>query len=157
MKVYADTSFLVKLATHEAGSEQAMAVFRRLGFPRLVFLPLHALEVTNAIRQRAFHQGQTATGAARSAIRRDRDAALGRLERWLERGWLVDAVCDADAAFARARKLSECHTERLGCRAFDLLHVAFALHLEAEAFLTADRIQGEAARAEGLKVTVTPS
>ncbi len=25
MKVYADTSFLVRLATHEAGSEQAMA------------------------------------------------------------------------------------------------------------------------------------
>ncbi|HNQ87006.1 MAG TPA: PIN domain-containing protein [Verrucomicrobiota bacterium] len=157
MKVYADTSFLVKLAAHEAGSEQAMAEFRRLDFPRLVFLPLHALEVTNAIRQRAFHQRQTSARTARHAIRREHDSALGRLERWLERGWLVDALADADAAFARARTLSECHTGRLGCRAFDLLHVAFALQLGAEAFLTADRIQGEAARVEGLKVTVTPS
>ena len=150
---YADTSFLVRLVAHEAGSEQVMAEFRRLNFPRLVFLPLHALEVTNAIRQRAFHQRQT---FARSAIRREHDSALGRLERWLERGWLVDAVADADAAFARARTLSERHTGRLGCRPFDLLHVAFALQLGAEVFLTADRIQGEAARAEWLKVTVTP-
>ena len=44
---------------------------------------------------------------------------------------------------------------RLGCRGFDLLHVACALELECEAFLTADRIQGALARAEGLAVTVS--
>jgi predicted nucleic acid-binding protein len=54
----------------------------------------------------------------------------------------------------RARTLSEKHTERLGCRAFDLLHVALALELECEAFLTSDRIQGALARAEGLDTTV---
>ncbi|HOA61334.1 MAG TPA: hypothetical protein PKK57_08240, partial [Verrucomicrobiota bacterium] len=48
MKVYADTGFLVKLVTHEAGSEQAMAEFRRLDSPRLVFQPLHALEVSRS-------------------------------------------------------------------------------------------------------------
>ena len=157
MKAYADTSFLVRLAIHEQGSEEAMAEFRRLDFPRLVFLPLHALEVANSIRQRAFHQRQTAGGTARTAIRRERDSALGRIERWLGRGWLLDAVADTDAAFARARVLSESHTEQLGCRGFDLLHVAFALELKAELFLTADRIQGELARAEGLIVTITGS
>ena len=38
---------------------------------------------------------------------------------------------------------------------FDLLHVALALELECEAFLTTDRIQGTLARAEGLDVTVS--
>ena len=55
MKAYADTSFLVKLVTREPGSQEAMAEFRRLGLPRLIFLPLHGLEAANAVRQRAFH------------------------------------------------------------------------------------------------------
>jgi hypothetical protein len=54
----------------------------------------------------------------------------------------------------RARSLSERHTEKLGCRGFDLLHVALALELECEVFLTSDRIQGALARAAGLDVTL---
>jgi hypothetical protein len=56
---------------------------------------------------------------------------------------------------AHFQTLSERHTERLGCRGFDLLHVALALELECEAFLTSDRIQGTLAGAEGLAVTVS--
>ncbi len=156
MNVYADTSFLVKLVTHEAGSLEAMAEFRRLQFPRLPFLALHALEVTNAIRQRAFHLRRSAAGQPRAAITRERDAALGRIARWLERGWFLETVAETDAALNRARTLSERHTERLGCRGFDLLHVALAQGLECRHFLTADRVQAELARAEGLTVTVAP-
>jgi predicted nucleic acid-binding protein len=152
MRVYADTSFLVKLVTTETGSEEAMAEFRRLGFPPLFFLPLHFLEVTNAIRQRAFHLRRSAGGGQRVAIARARDIALARVDHWLARGWLIEAGTDCDDAFLRARKLSERHTERLGCRGFDLLHVAMALDLECETFLTADRVQGDLARAEGLAV-----
>jgi len=65
MRAYADTSFMVKLVTDEPGSEAAMAEFRRLDFPALFFLPLHGLEVANAIRHRAFHLRRTAgTGQA---------------------------------------------------------------------------------------------
>lgn len=155
MRVYADTSFLVKLVTTEAGSEEAVAEFRGLDFPRPFFLPLHALEVANAIRHRAFHLRRSVTGGQRAAVARERDAALARIERWLRRGWLIEATADCDEALQRARKLSERHTERLGCRGFDLLHVAFALELRCEAFLTADRIQGNLARAEGLSATIT--
>jgi hypothetical protein len=45
--------------------------------------------------------------------------------------------------------------ERLGCRGFDLLHVALALELECDTFLTADRVQGALARAEALDVTIS--
>jgi predicted nucleic acid-binding protein len=155
MRAYADTSFLVKLVADEPGSEAAMAEFRRLQFPRLFFLPLHALEVTNAIRHRAFHFRRIRQSGHRAGIARERDAALARIERWLKRGWLIDATADCDEVLPRARSLSEMHTERLGCRSFDVLHVALALELECEAFLTSDRIQGALARAEGLNVTIS--
>ncbi len=154
MRAYADTSFLVKLVAREPGSEQAASEFRRLGFPPLFFLPLHALEVANAIRQRAFHLRRTSESGQRAAIARERDAALSRVERWLKRGWLVDAAADFDAALMRAMTLSATHTERLGCRGFDLLHVALALELDCETFLTSDRIQGALARSGGLSVSV---
>jgi len=154
MKPYADTSFLVKLVTSETGSQEAMAEFRRLGLPRLFFLPLHALEVTNAVRQRAFHLRRSAKPDQRAGITRERDAALARIERWLKRGSLLEAAGDFDEALLKARTLSEKHTERLGCRGFDLLHVALALNLECDVFLTADRVQGALAKAEGLRANV---
>ncbi len=155
MRAYADTSFLLKLVTTEPGSEEAMAEFRRLDFPALFFLPLHALEVTNAIRHRAFHQRRSLGSGHRASIARERDAALARIERWIQRRWLIEAAADCDEALTFARTLSERHTERLGCRGFDLLHVALALELACERFLTSDRVQGALARAEGLRVTIS--
>ena len=151
MRAYADTSFLVKLVTDEADSEEAMAEFRRLSFPRLFYVRLHALEITNAIRQRAFHRRQTSS-KLRSVVARERDTALDRVANWLKRGWLTEADADCESAFLRACELSKRHTERLGCRSFDLLHVAYALELECEVFLTADTVQAELARAEGFDV-----
>jgi hypothetical protein len=83
---------------------------------------------------------------------RERDAALARLERFLTRRALLDVALDLDTAIARALKLSTAHTERLGARAIDLLHVACALTLESELFLTTDTRQAQLATAEGLKV-----
>jgi hypothetical protein len=153
MRAYADTSFLVKLITDEPGSEGAMADFRRLDFPPLFFLPLHALEVGNAIRHRAFHLRRSIKSGDRVAISRERDTALTRIEHWLKRGWLVDADADFGEALLGACTLSEKHTERLGCRGFDLLHVSLALELQTEIFLTSDANQAALARAEGLAVT----
>jgi hypothetical protein len=68
---------------------------------------------------------------------------------------LFDAVADFDEAILRAHVLSAKHTERLGCRGFDILHVSLALEMEAEVFLTSDRVQGALASAEGLAVTIS--
>jgi predicted nucleic acid-binding protein len=154
-KCYADTSFLVKLLTEEADSEHAVAEFRRLGFPRLLYTPLHALETTNAILHRAFHRRRTASGKQRAAIARERDTALMRMDRWAKRGWLLEGETNFEKAFSRAQLLSRQHTERLGCRGFDLLHVALALELKCQIFLTADSVQAELARAERLEVRTT--
>jgi predicted nucleic acid-binding protein len=155
MRVYADTSFLAKLLTQEPGTATAVAEYRRLGRPAVFFLPLHELEVTNAIRQRAFHQRHTLHSPERSFIKRERDTALALLQKYISRGAFIEATQEMEAAIERARHLSEKYTERLGCRGFDLLHVALALELESESFLTCDGNQGELAHGEGLKVTVS--
>src|SRR5437773_4930286 len=94
-------------AKNKLGSEAAMAEFRRLDFPPLFFLPLHGLEVANAIRQRAFHLRRSGGSGQRAVVARERDAALARVERWLERGWFAAALADCDEALTRARTLSE--------------------------------------------------
>jgi len=152
MRVYADTSFLLKLLAQEPDSDVAIAEYRRMGNPPLFFLPLHALEVRNAILQRAFHQRRSISSGERQHVARERDAALARLEHLVARRALLDVTLDMDTAIARAAKLSTAHTERLGARAIDLLHVANALTLESEQFLTTDARQAQLAKAEGLKV-----
>ncbi len=59
---------------------------------------------------------------------------------------------DLEIAIARAIEISSAHTERLVARAIDLLHVAAALALESELFLTTDERQAQLAKAEKLKV-----
>jgi predicted nucleic acid-binding protein len=149
MRVYADTSFLVKLLSSEADSEVATAQYRKLGLPPLFFLPLHALEVRNAIFQRAFHQRSS---GERQEITRERDSALARLQHYLSRRALVEVALDMELPLSRAAELSLLHTERIGTRAIDLLHVACALTLESELFLTTDARQSRLAKAEKLKV-----
>ncbi len=53
-----------------------------------------------------------------------------------------------------AEELSAKHTETSGHRLIDILHVATALHLGAEEFLTFDSNQKLLAETEGLKVPV---
>jgi len=77
---------------------------------------------------------------------------LARLQHYLTRRALLDVTLEMEPAIARAATLSAAHTERLGARAIDLLHVACALMLESELFLTTDMRQAQLAKAEGLKV-----
>ena len=152
MRAYADSSFILRLVIVEAESEGAMAEYRRLDYPPMFFLPLHALEIRNAILQRAFHQRRSITSGERQNVARECDAALARLQHYLTRRALLDVTLEMEPAIARAAKLSAAHTERLGARAIDLLHVACALTLESELFLTTDMRQAQLAKAEGLKV-----
>ena len=152
MRAYADSSFILRLVTTEPGSRETIAEYRRVGKPALFFLPLHSLEVGNGILQRAFHQRRSRSVVERRHAARERDAALARLEHLVERRTLVDVTVDLEAVIARAAEISQAHTERMGARATDLLHVAGALALESEVFLTTDARQGQLAKAEGMKV-----
>ena len=156
MRVYADTSFLVKLLSKEAGAVEVIAEYRRLQRPPLFYLPLHALEIENAIRHRAFHERRIQPGGERTQINRERDAALARLAQYVKRGAFEEISLDMDSACDGARRLSRAYTERFGARAIDLLHVACALLLKSELFLTSDKRQADLAGAEGLQVALVP-
>jgi hypothetical protein len=143
------------LITAEADSPDAIAEYRRLDYPAIFYLPLHALEVRNAILQRAFHHRRTAGAAERRMVARERDTAFARLEHFIARRALLDVDLEMDTVIAYAARLSAAHTERLGARAIDLLHVASALTLKSERFLTTDIRQSQLAKAEGLKVIST--
>lgn len=152
MRTYADSSFILRLVTGEADSPQVIAEYRRLNSPKLFFLPLHVLEVRNAILQRAFFQRRSIPSGERQQVRRERGAALARLDHLVARGALVEVSVDLEEVHERAVELSSAHTERLGPRAIDLLHIACALDLESELFLTTDQRQAQLGKAEGLKV-----
>jgi predicted nucleic acid-binding protein len=152
VRAYADSSFILRLITAEPDSAAAIAEYRRLSLPPLFFLPLHALEVRNAILQRAFHERRSLRARHRQNIARERDTALRRLERLLARHTLLEVALDMETVIAQAGDLAAAHTERLGARAIDLLHVASALALKSDIFLTTDHRQASLARAEGLKV-----
>jgi predicted nucleic acid-binding protein len=143
---------MLRLVTGEADSPQAIAEYRRLGSPRLFFLALHALEVRNAILQRAFHQRRSVSSGERRRVARERDTARARLDSLVARGALLDVTVDWEAAMMRAANLSTAHTERLGARAIDLLHIAAAITLESDVFFTTDTRQAQLAKAAGLKV-----
>lgn len=152
MRTYADSSFILRLLTIDPESEEAMTEYRRLDCPRLFFLPLHALEVRNGILQRAFHQRRSLSSGSRQHVVRERDAALSRLQLFIARSNLIELTLDLEAPLAKAVQLGLAHTELIGARAIDLLHVACALALESELFVTTDERQARLARAERLKV-----
>jgi predicted nucleic acid-binding protein len=53
---------------------------------------------------------------------------------------------------AEGERLSALHSEKLGTRSLDILHVASAVVLGSTSFVTFDRRQAALARASGLKV-----
>ena len=79
------------------------------------------------------------------------DAARNLVAKDIDSGVLWIAPFSA-AAFNRARQIAVKQTPRLGTRTLDVLHVAAALALQADAFCTFDKRQAALASAEGLRV-----
>ncbi len=142
MKVYADTSFLLSLYLEDDHSPKATALMQSLKGP-LPLTPLHRLELRNAIRLAVF-RGQVS--------RLQRDGALQNVEEDLEDGILLQTSMDWTHVLREAERLGAGHTESLGNRSLDILHVASALVLEATHLLTFDDRQRKLAEELGLKV-----
>lgn len=116
---------------------------QRQGEP-LPFTPWHRLEVRNALRLAVFHKlieaGQSQAQLKQMEVDL-RDASL-----------LVHTPVDWVAVLREAEKLGGANTENIGCRSGDLLHVAAAVELNLELFLTFDERQKKMAKAAGLTV-----
>ena len=142
MPAYADTSFLVRIYLPHATSTKALAWMQR-STEALPLTPLHRHELRNAVRLSVF-RGEI-TGEQRKAAFREIEADLAE-------GILAHAPIPWTDAFREAESLAAAHTETLGVRSFDLLHVGLAVTFGAAEFLTFDARQATLAKAAGLKI-----
>lgn len=142
MPAYADTSFLVRIYTPHADSQKALTWMQRATEP-LPFTPFHRHELRNGIRLRVFRGEITVE---------QRKAAFREMDSDLEENILTHTTIPWADTFREAENLAGNHTETLGVRSFDLLHVSLALTLGATEFLTFDMRQAALAKAAGLKV-----
>jgi predicted nucleic acid-binding protein len=143
LKVYADSSFLVALYLQQHSSTAATAFLQRHGEP-LPFTPWHRLEVRNAIRLAVFHKLIDLSQGRTQLKQMDTDLHDETL--------LLHMPVDWVAVLREAEKLSAVHAKTFGCRSGDLFHIAAAVELDFDLFLTFDERQRKVAKAAGLSV-----
>ncbi len=140
MRIYPDTSFLVSLYLQDDNTDRAVLATTRNPPPFLI-TALHRAEFANAVSLRVFRWEISRRAARLAKAQFRQDASVGRFE----------LLSLPSSLYAEAESLSSRRTPRLGARTLDVLHVASARLLDAEAFLTFDKRQARLARAEGLK------
>jgi predicted nucleic acid-binding protein len=145
---YPDTSFLCAFYLKQSNSAMAAAHSVTMKEPLHVAPPL-IYEFRQSLRFQVWrHSANPREGVALT----DAQAALNQFEADLTKGIAALVPCNFQDVFRRADELSARHTISGGHRSFDVLHVATALHLGAEEFLTFDANQRKLATAEKLKV-----
>lgn len=142
MSRYADSSFLVSCFILDAHTPAAKTYLSQTAAP-LVFTALHALEVRNALKLGVFRGLFTKTEALAAWANLEADVRAARLSRVLV-NWAL--------AFRIAGRLSEQHSEMIGTRSLDILHVAIAMTLRASEFVSFDMRQRSLAGAIKLRV-----
>ena len=148
MIAYPDTSFLCALYRRQDNSPEAAAYFKTM--PEALHVSsLLLFEFRQSLR---FQVWLHAHNPRKGFPQAECDQALADLQSDLDSSVTVIVPADWSDVHHRAEKLSARHTRTRGQRAFDLLHIATALHLDARDFLSFDDRQRELARREGLKV-----
>jgi predicted nucleic acid-binding protein len=141
-RVCCDTSCLFAVYANDVHTPTALTAAAHLG-PQLVVSSFNEFEFANALRLAEF-RGLLPLGPATdyfSLLQSDISAGIFRRQ-----------PCDLDAVLEESERLSALYTVRNGYRAFDIIHVAVALHLQATEFLSFDSRQRNLAHAEGLTV-----
>jgi predicted nucleic acid-binding protein len=147
MIAYPDTSFLCAMYRLQSNSPRAAAHFAAMPEPLHIASPL-LYEFRQSTRWQVFlHSRDPGKGFPRPTAQ----AALAKLQANIAAGAVVVIPVDWPEVVQIADRLSSRHTWTEGFRAFDLLHVATALHLGASEFLTFDLGQKRLAVLEGLK------
>ena len=142
MIAYADTTVLGSLHAPDAHTGRVLAWLKRRRAP-LPFTGLHRLEFRNALRLRVFRKEITA-GQRELAIQAMLSDLASNVFAAADPAW-PDVLLEAE-------RLSTGHSELIGTRSLDILHVASALVLGAGDFLTFDARQRALASAVGLRV-----
>ena len=138
--VYLDTGCLVKLYYPEPDSG---VVADRISGDAIVYTPLHALELTAALKLKVFREEATAEQA---------EDALALVREDVSSGKLVAVNAHVLDAINEAVHLARQHAAATGCRTLDILHCAWAKTLDADGFLSTDGRQLDLARVIGLRI-----
>jgi predicted nucleic acid-binding protein len=139
--VCCDTSFLYSVYGHDTNTSHALDALKKLRQPITLTL-LNEFEFLNALRLSIFRKVITSEMAA---------AIVAAFEADLELGRIVLDQTNLTLLLLEAKRLSSIYTISAGFRTFDIIHVAGALHLKADKFLTFDSNQQGLARELGLK------
>ena len=140
--IYLDSSSLVALYYPEAKSDQILAYLRKTKLP-IAFTWLHELEFTNGLQQKLF-RGETGEASV--------NATLNLLLRDKENNVFDQRAIPWPTVFQTTLRLSRTYSPIFGTRTLDLLHVAAAIALEAEEFMTSDERQAKVAAKESLRL-----
>jgi predicted nucleic acid-binding protein len=148
--IFPDTSFLCSVYRTQEHSAKADAFMAQRSGPVPVS-SLLLLEFRQSLRlQVRLHTKDKTKGFTKT----EATQMLRDLQSDLRTKVLEILPVDWAAVHQTAEELSERYTESNGHRLADILHVATALHLGADEFLTFDSNQKKLAQAEGLVVQV---
>lgn len=142
MTLYADSGFICSLHAPDAHTPHVIARMKRLREP-LAFTGLHRLEFRNALRLRVFRGEINAE---------QRELSIKAMLSDLAAEVFVFAPTAWPEVLLEAERLSAMHSETIGTRSLDILHVASALVLGIPRFLTFDERQARLATSAGLDV-----
>jgi len=147
--LYADTSIIVKLYIKEKHSLE-VANWLRKNNKAIPLTRFHELEFTNAIFLKQFRMEIT-----ENQIR----LTLAKFSEHKTRGVYYYPQINWTDTLNLAIDLAHNNTANTGSRSLDIIHVASALALKANRFLTLDDRQSELASMVGLKVVnaINPS
>jgi predicted nucleic acid-binding protein len=140
--LYVDTSVIVKLYFKEEYSRDT-SIWLKENNEGIPLTSLHELELINAIQLKQF----------RSEITPDQTRLIiSRLEEHEISGIYYRPQLNWSAIFIHAIDLSKKHSATIGSRSLDILHVASALSINADRFLTFDDRQTRLAELAGLTI-----
>ncbi|WP_052573744.1 type II toxin-antitoxin system VapC family toxin [Haloferula sp. BvORR071] len=139
--IYLDTSALIKLYLLEAGSQEVQTLLSSQNDP-LPIWELHEMELTNALRLKVFWKELSEA---------DADAQIDYFKRRKSSGLYYTPEISRSDLLDRYLRLTT-HTAQLGCRTLDIQHVAAAVVLGANLFVSFDQRQRQLAGLAGLKV-----
>ena len=142
MSDYAATGFICSLYAPDAHTERACKRMDQQGTP-IAFSWLNQVEFRNALRLRVFRKEISAS---------QRDHSLNLLLADLSAGIFEHMEVASSHVLIETERLSARHSEKLGTRSLDILHVAIAVVLGCERFLSFDTRQIKLAQAAGLQV-----
>lgn len=142
MSDYADTGFICSVYAPDTNTERAINQMDKQRKP-ICFSWLNQVEFRNALRLRVFRKEISS---------HERDGSLNLLLADLSAGVFENVELSQSNVLIETERLSARHSEKLGTRSLDILHVAMAVVLGCERFLSFDSRQVKLAKAAGLNV-----